>query len=287
MHKLEAKDIVKEYTSESGIRKPKILVSEIANGFRDGYYLGYQLFKRDLQASVRQSLLGFLWHFIPAIITASIWIFLNGQKVVTIQNVPMDYPAFVLTGSILWALFSESVNKPLQRFQGAKGMLTKLNFPRESLIIAAYFDVLFSAFLKLIVLVPALLLFGITPSFDWILAFLGILGLIFLGLSIGMLLVPVGMLYSDVSKGISFVLQISLYLSPVIYPMKDSGWVGMMQKLNPASSFIEIIRSSLGHYNFNLSAELILFSIIGLILFFIGIILLKLTLSSVLERIGV
>jgi lipopolysaccharide transport system permease protein len=107
-------------------------LKEIFNGFVTGKDLGYRLFIRDFKASFEKSILGVFWVFLPPILTAGIWIFLNNQKIISIADTPMFYPAFSLSGSLMWSLFAESLTKPLQRYKGAMSMMVKLNFPREA-----------------------------------------------------------------------------------------------------------------------------------------------------------
>lgn len=277
---------IRVYTADSGVSKPLSLLKTILNGFLEGRFLAYQLFVRDLKASVRQSFLGFFWHFIPAIATAVIWILLNSQNVISVGELPMSYPGFAITGTILWSLFTEAVNKPLFRFNSGKSMMVKLNFPREALLLAAIYDLLFSLLLKLIVLIPALLVLGYTPGIDWLYAVLGLLPLLFVGMTLGLLIVPLGMLYTDIGKGIVVIFQLMMYLSPVIFPFQEKGLMGLIHKYNPVSPYIEFVRSNFGGYDFLLSTEFLVWTIASLVMFIFGLVFLKLSLPAVLERSG-
>lgn len=262
------------------------MLISICKGFSAGRFLGYQLFIRDLKASVRQSFLGFFWHFIPAIATAAIWIVLNNQRVVAVSLAPMKYPAFAITGTILWTIFTESVTKPLMRFNAVKPTMTKLNFPREAVIIASLYDIIFSVILKLIILIPSLMLMGYMPTVNWLYALTGIFPLMILSLSLGLLLVPIGMLYMDISKGITIIFQVLMYLSPAVFPLQRSGLMGFIHKINPVTPFLEFIRSNLGGYAFTLYPSLLLWSAIGIFLLLLSVIIVKISLSAILERSG-
>ncbi|CAG5079695.1 ABC transporter permease [Parvicella tangerina] len=277
---------VRNYTPETGLNSPFALLKEIVNGFGKGRFLGYQLFVRDLKASVRQSFLGFLWHFIPAIATAVIWIMLNSQQVVTIENVPMKFPAFAITGTIIWTLITESISKPLMRFNASKSMMVKLNFPKEAIVLATFYDLAFSLLLKMIVLIPALFVMGYYPSVDWLFGLFAIFPMYVFGISLGLLIVPIGMLFSDISKGISYMFQIVMYLAPVVYPVVTEGAMGVIHKWNPVTPFIEFIRSNLGGYEFSMSFQLALWSLVGLVMFVFSLFVLRLSLPVILERSG-
>ena len=255
-------------------------------GFKEGKGLAYRLFIRDLRAGYKRSFLGVFWLFLPPFFTAGIWIFLNEQNVVSIQGAPMDYAAFTLCGTILWSFFAEALNRPIQRYQSAMGMMSKLNFPRESLVLAAVYDQLFSLVLKLVVLVPILWTLGYPPSWDWIVGFLGILGLLIAGISIGLMLSPLGLLYGDIGKALPMVLPFLMYLSPVIYPLREGGNMAILQGINPVTPFLEIARSSLGGYEFTLWQPLWIWTVVLIVLLLFSLLVVKIAMPMIVERNG-
>jgi lipopolysaccharide transport system permease protein len=261
-------------------------IKSIIEGFVEGKNLAYRLFLRDFRASFQQSLLGMLWVFIPPILTAGIWIFLNNQKIISITDTPMVYPAFSLCGSLMWALFAESLTKPLQRYKGAMSMMVKLNFPREAILLAAVYDLLVSLGLKLLVLIPILWFMGYPPSIDWLYLIPSLLGLIFMGISIGLLLVPFGLLFNDISSIITLGLPFAMYLTPVVYPIAKGGVLGHIQIVNPVTPWLERIRSLFGGYHFDLQTPLFIWLVIGVVILLIGLTLFRIALPIIIERSG-
>ena len=262
------------------------LFGGILTGFLEGRELAWRLFVRDLKAGYRKSYLGIFWLFLPPLATAGIWIFLNGQNVVSIQDTPMVYAGFTLCGTLIWSLFSESITKPIQRYQQAMGMMSKLNFPREAIVLAAIYDLLFSFCLKLIILIPVLWMLGYPPTIYFLPALLAIFGLSFCGLSIGVALSPIGLLYSDIGKGLPIVLPFAMYLTPVIYPLRESGMLSKLQGYNPVTPFLERARSLLGGYEFTMHNELWIWSAIVLVLFFVALAVIRIALPVIVERSG-
>jgi lipopolysaccharide transport system permease protein len=261
------------------------LFKEISKGFFEGNELAWRLFIRDLQASYRKSYLGVFWLFLPPLATAGVWIFLSNQRVVSIQATPMAYAGFTLCGTIMWSLFSEAINKPIQRYQNAMGMMSKLNFPREAIVLAVY-DLAFSLFLKITVLIPILWVLGYPPTWQFLPALLAIFGLAISGLSIGVLLSPVGLLYSDISKGLPIVLGFAMYLTPVIYPMRADGNLARMQAINPVTPFLEQARSLMGGYEFTMQKELLVWSIIVFVTTILGLAAIRIAMPAIVERSG-
>lgn len=258
----------------------------IWKGFFEGRDLAYRLFLRDFKASYEASLLGILWVFLPPLATAGVWIFLNDQKVIHVQNTPMAYPAFALCGTMMWSLFTESLTKPMQRYKGAMSMMVKLNFPREALLLTTFYDLFLSILLKLIILIPILWALGYPPGIKWLFAMPAITGLMFIGVSIGIFIAPLGILFNDISRFINLALPFLMYLTPVVYPLSRRGLLGAIQKVNPVTPWLERIRSLLGGYDFTFYDSLLLWFVVALFLFFAGLIAMRIALPIIIERSG-
>ncbi|MGG7036228.1 MAG: ABC transporter permease [Flavobacterium sp.] len=276
---------VRRYSPQNNQKFSKLFI-EIARGFVEGKDLAWRLFVRDVKASYRKSFLGFFWMFLPPLATAGVWIFLNQRQVVTIKETPMHYTAYVLCGTILWSLFAEAINKPIQRYQGAMGMMAKLNFPRESLILASFYDLIYSLCLKLLVLIPILWALGYPPGIHFFLVFPAIFMLLLVGISLGVFLSPLGLLYNDIGRALPIVLPFLMYFCPVIYPLQESGKSGMLRFLNPVTPFLENARSLMGNYAFELQTELAVWSAITVLFFLLGLLVLKIALPIIVERSG-
>lgn len=276
---------IRVYTSRSKENFFSIF-REIFSGFAEGRNLAWQLFVRDLKVSYSKSFLGMLWLFLPPLATAGIWIFLNSQKVVAIRNTPMAYAGFAMCGTMLWTLFSESITKPILRYQGVMKMMTKLNFPREAIVLASLYDMLFSLALKLVILVPVLWMLGYPPTWHFVPALFFAFTLILGGLSIGIFLSPVGLLYGDIGKALPIVLQFAMYLTPVIYPMRSGGSLAILQGLNPVTPYLERARSLLGGYEFTMQNELWGWSAIIVLTLIVGLVAIKIAMPAIVERAG-
>ncbi|MBV5328559.1 MAG: ABC transporter permease [Chlorobium sp.] len=205
--------------------------------------LAWRLTVRDIRAQYRQTFLGFLWAIILPLANTLVWIFLSKNGIVNVRATELPYPIFVFTGTMLWAIFIDAVNAPLQVTTAAKPMLAKINFPRESLVMAGVYQTLFNASIKIVLLLVALLFQGIFPGWTLLLFPLGILSLVMVGTMIGLCLTPVGLLYSDVGRAIPLLMQFLMYVTPVVFPMPKEGWAATLFQLNPLSPLILTTRS--------------------------------------------
>jgi lipopolysaccharide transport system permease protein len=145
---------------------------------------------------------------------------------------------YVFTGTMLWAIFMEAANAPLQQTTAAKPMLAKINFPREALIVSGIYQTLFNAAIKIAVLLPAIIVLGVSPDWSLLLFPLALASLILAGTALGLLLTPVGLLYTDIGKSFPLVMQFLMYLSPVVFAMPTSGWAATVFQINPLTPLI-------------------------------------------------
>jgi lipopolysaccharide transport system permease protein len=226
------------YTPDSSLSKPLIMVREMFHDLFASRELAWRLAVRDISAQYRQAFLGILWAFILPLANAVTWIFLSRTGIVSVGETALPYPVYVFIGTMLWAILMDAMNAPLQQTNAARGMLAKLNFPREALLVSGIWQTLFNAGIKIALLIGALLLVGINPGWNILLFPFGILSLILVGTAIGLLITPVGMLYTDVGRALPLLMQFLMYLSPVVFPMPKEGWAATLFKINPLTPLI-------------------------------------------------
>lgn len=226
------------YTPQSSITTPVKMIGTMFKDLFTGRELAWQLAVRDIRAQYRQTALGLLWAFILPLAHTLTWIFLSAAGIVTVQNTNLPYPVYVFTGTMLWAIFMDAVNGPLQQTMAARHMLTKINFPREALIVSGIYQTTFNGAIKIVLLLVTLIIMGIYPTWGLVWFPLGVMSLILTGTALGLLITPVGMLYTDVGKALPLLLQFLMYLTPVVFPIPSGGIAGTLYKLNPMTPLI-------------------------------------------------
>jgi lipopolysaccharide transport system permease protein len=204
--------------------------------------LSMQLAIRDIRAQYRQAALGLLWAFILPLAHTITWIFLSGTGIVTVRDTDLPYPIFVFTGTIIWAIFLDAVNAPLQQTIAAKEMLAKINFPREALVVSGIYQTLFNGVIKIVLLLATLVFLGVELKWTLIGFPFAILSLILSGTVLGLLLTPIGVLYADIGKSLPLLMQFLMYLAPVVFPMPQDGLALTVYKLNPITPLLQTAR---------------------------------------------
>lgn len=231
------------YSSESLLRHPIHLFKEMGRDLLASRELTWQLMIRDISAQYRQSLLGIVWAFIPPVAMAAGFTFARGAQVINIGDTDIPYPAYVMFSVALWQTFVEALNGPILGVKAAKQMLTKINFPREALILSKLGQVFFNFGIKLLLIIGLFFWFRIPVGWSVLLAPVALIHLILLGTFMGLLLAPLGALYQDVSKALTLCTGLWLFLTPVIYSVPSrEGLFGMIVRLNPVTPLLVTTR---------------------------------------------
>lgn len=255
--------------------------------FPVAHSLGYRFAERTIKSRYRQSLFGVLWAFLPPISTAIIWIILYQTRVVNIGDVGAPYPLFVITGTMLWSVFSTALLMPMQIMQANRSILVKINFPREALLVNAFYEIMFNTCIAFIIIIAELLIFGVHVNFYSLLFIPAVFVLILLGMSLGLLLLPVSLLYKDVQFALPSVLQFAMYLTPVVYATPIYKGAGKILALNPVTPVLTSARAWLLGLDFTVPVWHIMLVLgITVALLFLGIILQRITVAILIERMG-
>jgi len=230
------------YSPHPQVKNPILLFRAMFSDLIKGRDLGWQLFLRDLRSQYRQSLLGYFWVFLPPIGLTITFVYLNREGLMQVQETPVPYAAFVMVGTLLWQAFVDALNAPLRILNSNKVMLVKINFPREALMLTCFYSIVFNMLIRLVLLLPVFLYYRLDFNWDVMLFPLGFMGLISVGFALGILLVPPGLLYQDVGRGIAMTISFWMYLTPVLYPPSSEGLAAQVARFNPVSPVLVTAR---------------------------------------------
>jgi lipopolysaccharide transport system permease protein len=205
---------------------------------------------RGVKVRYKQAALGVAWAVLQPLGLMLVFTLLF-KKGIRLDTAPLPYPVFSFAGLVLWQFFnlgaihsatSIAANAQIIR----KIYLPKLVFPISAIGVAA-FDLLFA----FAVLVGLALWHGLPGNFGSF-AMLGSLALLLLVLAttgLGMLLAAFHVRFKDFQYVIPFMLQIMLFLSPIIYPkaaLGNGGWTALLD-CNPISGPVLLLRAGLGN----------------------------------------
>jgi lipopolysaccharide transport system permease protein len=272
------------YTPESLLANPRKMLREMFSDLAAGRELAWRLTVRDINAQYRQAFLGILWAFILPLANTITWIFLSKSGIVNVASTSIPYPVYVFTGTMLWAIFMDALNAPMQQVNAARSMLAKLNFPREALIVSGIYQTLFNAAIKVLLLLVSLVVMGINPGWNLLLFPLGIASLILVGTTLGLFITPVGMLYGDIGKAMPLLMQFLMYVTPVVFPMPKEGFAAQLFILNPITPLILTARDLLTGQTPQFLTYFIAINLVMVMFFFVVWIIYRLAMPILIER---
>jgi len=233
---------VKIYQKENNTNIGKLLKESLKDIY-NSRFLSKQLAIRDIKAQYRQSYLGIIWAFITPLTTAFVWIFLNLTGTIQLTDTGIPYPIYAFSGTLLWSIIKEAIDAPMTSTMAAKGLLTKINFPKEALLVSGIYKLLFNSLVKIIILLVFLAVFGVGFHSSLLLFPVAFLGAILFGTTIGLFITPIGMLYNDIKKIISLGLGFLMYATPVVYAIPKEGLMKTVMELNPFTPIITTTRA--------------------------------------------
>ena len=241
--------IVRVYEAQSALREPLKLLRSIFRDLLGSRQLALTLAVRDVKAQYRQSILGLAWMVLPPLFFTVGMTVLQRNNVLSLKGPEgIPFPAYVLVGSSLWQMFMSALNGPITALMAGKGILTRVNFPRETLLVAELYKILFNVSVQLVLILVTLLWFRIIPGATILLFPLALGALLLLGTMFGIFLAPIALLYKDVSNALPIVGYVWMVLTPVLMSINDlapGGLYATVVRFNPVTPVLVIAREFL------------------------------------------
>ncbi len=201
---------------------------------------------RDVKVRYKQTVFGFAWAVFQPLITMAIFSVIFG-RVAKLPSDGVPYPLFVFAGLVPWLFFANCVNKASNSLVGGGAILKQVYFCRLAMPVSSIASSLLDFALAFGVLLVLMAYFGVVPTANIIwLPFLIVLA-IFASLSVSLVLSALNVQFRDVKHAIPFVVQIWMYVTPVVYPMSvvDKPWLETLLALNPMAGVVEGFRWAL------------------------------------------
>jgi lipopolysaccharide transport system permease protein len=217
------------------------------------YYreLLYFLTWRDVKIRYKQTVLGALWAVIQPLLTMLIFSLFFGRLAgVPSDNIP--YPIFAYASLLPWTFFANAISNSGNSLVGNSNLISKVYFPRMIIPGAAVAAGLVDFAIAFLLLVGLMFYYHIAVTWNLLLFPVVLLLTTVLATAVGMWLSALNVKYRDVRFALPFVVQLWMFVSPVIYPAsflpRNVRWILF---LNPMTGIIEACRSALFGHPFN------------------------------------
>ena len=213
---------------------------------------------RDIKVKYKQTVLGFLWAVLQPLAMAFLFTYFLGKAISSYTSMEMPYDVFALSGLVLWGIFSSGLGNAGNSMVSNANIIKKIYFPRLIIPISAVLVGLFDFLMAFAVFLAFCFFRHIPLAWQGLLYFpaAALLACI-AAFGSGTLLAALNVKYRDFRYIIPFLIQFTLFLTPVIYPstITDNVFMKMLMALNPMSAPLDLFRAGITGGQLHLAAD--------------------------------
>jgi len=203
---------------------------------------------RDIKVKYKQTILGLLWAVLQPLLMALLFSFFLGKAITGYTPMQLPYEIFAFSGLVIWNIFSSGLNNAGNSMVTNANIIKKIYFPRLIIPVSSVLVGLFDFLMAFIVFFIYCLVKGITFKWEAVFyfpasAFLACVATF----GAGSLLAALNVKYRDFRYIIPFLIQVLLFLTPVIYPkgIASNSYLSVVLDLNPMSAPLDLFRASI------------------------------------------
>jgi len=201
----------------------------------------YFLTWRDILVRYKQAVLGVAWAVLQPLLTMVVFTVVF-NKILGIQSPASDLPyaVFSFAGLLPWQFFAGALSRSGVSLVGNANLLTKVYFPRLVIPFSAVLAGLVDLAISFVVLIGLMAAYGIAPTWHGVFLPLFVVLALATALAVSLWLSALNVLYRDVQYVIPFLVQLWMFVSPVIYPIDKipAGPLRIAFALNPMTGVI-------------------------------------------------
>lgn len=192
------------------------------------------LTQRDLVLKYKGSVLGVAWSLLNPVLQMVIYtaIFSVFLRVFTLPH----YWAFVIGGILFWTFFSASLIGSSTAFIRNPGLITRVYFPIEVLILSGVFANFINFLIPLAILLIVLPIAGLPLGISLICLPVIVLAILVTTIGLGLIAASITVFLRDVEHFLQLGLQVFFYATPILYPLEEGSLP------HGASKYIQILR---------------------------------------------
>jgi len=172
---------------------------------------------RDIKVRYKQTVLGGLWAIIQPLAATLLFTVIFGRLGGLSKQVDGSYALFVYTGLSLWTFFANAVSQAANSLVGSSHLIAKVYFPRLLIPVASVLSGLVDFAVAFGFLLVLMVVYRVSPSVLIVALPVFVLGTMIVAAGAGVLFSALIVSYRDFRYVITFVVQLWLYATPVLY----------------------------------------------------------------------
>jgi lipopolysaccharide transport system permease protein len=199
---------------------------------------------RFVKVKYKQAFVGIGWAIIQPVAAALVLAFVLG-RLADVPSEGVPYLLFALAGMVGWTYFSTAAGTAMESLVDDRELLRKVYFPRETLPLGAVGAGLVDLGPGLLTLFVFAAAYGELPTVAWLALPLPLVLLVLSAAALGLAFAGLNVYYRDIRYAMPYVLQLGLFLSPVLYPARliDEPWRTVYEIVNPVAAALDGLRT--------------------------------------------
>jgi lipopolysaccharide transport system permease protein len=209
------------------------------------------LFRRDVQAKYRGSLLGVAWTLANPVLLMAVYLLVFSVLWKTPFGSEGHYALFLLVGLCAWIFFATSVQSASRSMLDNANLIRKTRFPRQLVPLS----IVATHLISFCVMLAALLVlnFALLPrvrATEWLAIPIAVAIVAFTS-GVALAIASLDVLFRDIEFLVAALLLPLFFLTPILYPLSSEqiasrAWVvDLIHWANPLSPMIEALRDPL------------------------------------------
>ncbi len=201
---------------------------------------------RDVKVRYQQTALGVLWALLQPLLTMLVFALFLGRVAGLVAAPTIPYSLFLLSGLVPWMFFANALISSSQSIVGSQQLITKVYFPRLAIPLSAVLACGVDFVIMMILLLGFTFFYGVLLTWTSLLLPLCMLGIMATAAGMGTWLSALTVAYRDFRFIIPFMVQIGMFLTPVVYGWEQmpSPWKWFLL-VNPMTGWVEAFRACL------------------------------------------
>ena len=233
--------------------------------------------KKDIRGKYKGSFLGVLWSFLNPLLQVVVY-YIVFPYLMRKGAGGDNYLVYLITGLIPWTFFLTTVSAGTTSIKANAGIIKKVYFPREILLISQVLSGLVNFFISCIIIFIFCFAFGYGISIQVLL--LPVVAVIqsVLILGIILLLSALNAYIQDLEYIVSFLLTMGMYATPVIYDLSlldGAGILGKIIRMNPLTILVTSYRDIFMYHVWPSMKQLGAVAILAVVILIVGYMVFK------------
>jgi lipopolysaccharide transport system permease protein len=224
---------------------------------------------------------GYLWAVLPSIVTVIVFAALTQSQTIPVAETSLPYVAYALWSISVWQLFAGCLSVCTNSLASAGSLVSKVNFPKEALVMAAIGHPLLDFIIRLVLVAFVFIWYGVPYKAQMIFVPFILFPVILLAIGLSFVLSIVNLVLRDIGNILAMALTFGMFLAPVLYPPPTTWPSSLINILNPLSPLLIASQDVIAYGSLSQPQAFLFSCLFSVLVFLVGWRLFRLTIYRV------